>query len=505
MNNHSNRTMRELLDSQKDNNEIAIMAPDKPSLTYKQIYEYAGDLSAALNQFGIGLGDRVAIIMENGPELILSFLATTMKATAFPLNPMYKEEEFAFYLEDIEARALITLPEANELALKLAKPGMVIIQANPQANGSLTFELIKGELPARPEQWAGADDVAMLLHTSGTTGRPKRVPLSHANLIASTSNIVSTYELTSQDRSLCILPLFHIHGIVASALSTLASGGTLICPKGFSARRFWDLVHTYKPTWYTAVPTIHQIILTRVEEHEEIVKNNPFRFVRSCSSSLPPVVLERMEKAYNAPVLEAYGMSEAAHQMTSNPLPPKSHKSGSVGIGFGVDIGIMDEEGNLLPDGEIGEVVIRGANVFNGYDENQEANEESFTDGWFRTGDQGMKDEEGYLFLTGRLKELINRGGEKISPFEIDDVLLRHPSVVEAVSFGAPSKMYGEEVHAALLLKEKVNEDELKTFCSDYLARFKVPVKFHLLEEIPRGATGKIQRTKMAELLGLTT
>jgi len=345
--------------------------------------------------------------------------------------------------------------------------------------------------------------VAMILHTSGTTGRPKRVPLTHANLVASTLNIATTNELTPSDRSLCIMPLFHIHGIVAAALCTLASGGVLICPKGFSAREFWDLVDVYKPTWYTAVPTIHQIILTKVEENQEIVKNNPFRFIRSCSSSLPPAILERMEEAYHAPVIEAYGMSEAAHQMTANPLPPREHKAGSVGIGIGTEIGIMDDHGNLLENGMIGEVVVKGPNIFHGYDNNPEANATAFLDGWFRTGDQGRKDSDGYLFLTGRLKELINRGGEKISPFEIDDVLLRHPAVAEAVAFGAPNSMYGEEVHAALVLKTMVEEEELKAYCSEFLAKFKVPVKFHILEEIPRGATGKIQRSKMAEMLGI--
>ena len=317
-------------------------------------------------------------------------------------------------------------------------------------------------------------------------------------------NIKSTYNLSSEDTALCIMPLFHIHGIVASTLSTLGSGGKLICPSGFNALEFWDLVDTYKPTWYSAVPTMHQTLLSRAEHNKEVIQRNPFRFIRSSSSPLPPVILERLEATFNAPVLEAYGMSEAAHQMASNPLPPAERKPGSVGIGFGVEIGIMDEEGSLLETGELGEVVIKGANVFSGYEQNPQANVEAFTDGWFRTGDQGYKDKDGYLFLTGRFKEIINRGGEKISPIEVDDILLRHPAISAAITFAVPSKVYGEDIHAAVILKELVDEKELRAHCAAQLADFKVPRKFHIVDEIPKGATGKIQRINMAKLLGIS-
>jgi acyl-CoA synthetase (AMP-forming)/AMP-acid ligase II len=330
------------------------------------------------------------------------------------------------------------------------------------------------------------------------------VPIRHRNLATSATNIGATYQLTPADRALCVMPLFHIHGIVASLLSTLASGGAVICPPGFDGLKFWGWVEEFRPTWYSAVPTMHQLLLARAERNAEVIAANRFRFIRSSSAPLPPVVMERLEAAFGAPVLESYGMTEAAHQMASNPLPPAPRKAGSVGVGVGVDVAIMDEAGNLLPQGAKGEVVVRGGNVVDGYENNPEANAAAFVDGWFRTGDQGMLDADGYLLLTGRIKELINRGGEKISPLEIDDVLLRHPAVAEALAFAVPHKILGEEVHAAVVLKAEAGERELREHCARALAEFKVPRQVHILEALPRGATGKLQRITMAKTLGLT-
>jgi acyl-CoA synthetase (AMP-forming)/AMP-acid ligase II len=480
----------------------ALVAPGRPDLNYKQLRRNVESLAAQLNQFGLGRGDRVAIAMPNGPEMVLTFFGVALGCTAAPLNPKYKQEEFAFYFEDTQAKALITLPGTLELAHAAASPEMAIISAVANPDGSLAFELVKGQRTPRPTELAQTNDVAMILHTSGTTSRPKRVPIRHRNLVASATNIKGTYLLGPGDRSLCVMPLFHIHGIVASMLSTLASGGTVIAPpNGFNALEFWSLVETYKPTWYSAVPTMHQMLLARADRNMEVINANPFRFIRSSSASLPPVIMERMEEVFKAPVLESYGMTEATHQMASNPLPPKPHKAGTVGYGHGVKVALMDEVGNLLPQGEIGEVVIQGRNVVDGYENNPEANAKAFTNGWFRTGDQGRIDPDGYLSLTGRLKELINRGGEKISPLEIDDVLLRHPAVAEAMAFAVPHKSLGEDIHAAVVLKDPVAESELRSYCTGLLAEFKVPRKFHILQEIPRGATGKLQRINMAQLL----
>jgi acyl-CoA synthetase (AMP-forming)/AMP-acid ligase II len=343
----------------------------------------------------------------------------------------------------------------------------------------------------------------MILHTSGTTSRPKRVPIRHRHLIASAHNIINAYTLSANDTTLCLMPLFHIHGLVGCMLSTLTSGGTLVCPRGFNALEFWKLVDTFKPTWYSAAPTMHQAILARATRNTEIVKANPFRFIRSSSAPLPLVVIEQMESTLNAPIVESYSMTEAAHLMATNPLPPKVRKPGTVGYGVGVEVGIMDEEGNLLPQGSLGEVVVKGANVIDGYENNPEANAKAFVNGWFRTGDRGKLDEDGYLQLTGRLKELINRGGEKISPLEVDDVLLRHPAVAEALAFAVPHKSLGEDIHAAVVLKAEASEQELKKHCSTMLADFKIPDRIYILDELPRGATGKLQRLNMAKLLNL--
>lgn len=489
-----------------ENDRAALVAPGRPDLSYGRLRENIVALAAQLNSFGLGRGDRVAIAMPNGPEMILAFFGVALAATAAPLNPRYKQEEFAFYYEDTQAKALITLPGTLELAHAAVNPDMAVIEAISNEDGTISFELKRdqGQRPPRPTEQAQSEDVAMILHTSGTTSRPKRVPIKHRNMVASAGNIGGTYQLGPEDRSLCVMPLFHIHGIVASMLSTLASGGTLIAPQnGFNALEFWSLVETYKPTWYSAVPTMHQMLLARSDRNLEVIRANPFRFIRSSSASLPPVIMERMEEVFGAPVLESYGMTEATHQMTSNPLPPKPHKAGTVGYGHGVEVAIMDEEGNMLPQGDIGEVVIKGRNVVDGYENNPEANAKAFTNGWFRTGDQGRMDQDGFLALTGRLKELINRGGEKISPLEIDDVLLRHPSIAEAIAFAVPHKTLGEDIHAAVVLKEQASESELRNYCAGLLAEFKVPRKFHILQEIPRGATGKLQRINMAQLLNL--
>jgi acyl-CoA synthetase (AMP-forming)/AMP-acid ligase II len=364
------------------------------------------------------------------------------------------------------------------------------VQLERTGNGQAAHPQPTGELPR-------GDDVALFLHTSGTTSRPKGVPLTHANLMASIRNIVATYALTPEDTSLIVMPLFHVHGLIGATLSTLLSGGTVIVPTSFSATKFWPAVQEHGATWYSAVPTIHQILLSRADADN--APRSGLRFIRSCSSALAPAVFAQLEERFGAPVLEAYGMTEASHQMSSNPLPAEgARKPGSVGRGTGVEIVILDESGNRLPSGQQGEVSIRGPNVMHGYRNNPDANASSFTGGYFRTGDRGFLDAGGYLTLTGRLKELINRGGEKISPLEVDAVLLEHPAVAEAVSFGVPDPKYGEEVHGAVVLKTAAQADEIVAFCRDRLADFKVPKRIYIADALPRTATGKIQRRHVA-------
>jgi acyl-CoA synthetase (AMP-forming)/AMP-acid ligase II len=360
---------------------------------------------------------------------------------------------------------------------------------------------LSGATGGRSYAAPGIDDTALILHTSGSTGRPKRVPLSHANLSISTRNVADTYQLTADDVSLCVMPLFHVHGLVASTLATLATGGTVVVPAKFNPLSFWRVARDHGATWYSAVPTMHQLLLARAEPGAKPVGAEKLRFIRSCSAALAPQVMHDLEAAFGAPVLEAYGMTEAAHQMASNPLPPASRKPGSVGSGTNVGISIRDEKGNPLPAGERGEVCIHGPNVIRGYENNPEANATAFFGDWFRTGDQGVLDAAGYLSLTGRLKELINRGGEKIAPREIDEVLLAHPAVAEAVCFGAPHPTWGEEVAAAIVLREgsEASESDIIAHCRERLADFKRPKQIFITTGIPRTATGKIQRRLVAQ------
>lgn len=481
-----------------DNGERKHPAVDTLSgaMTYQELADQVDELSAYLTKIGLGKGDRIAMALPNGLEVIASFLAASTVGTAAPLNPSYTRDEFKFYLEDTSARALILPKENSEAARAAAADGKIlIIDASTDGNGRVRFSS-DGQLNNADASDTN-EDIALILHTSGTTSRPKRVPLSHANLLTSARNVANTYQLTGEDISLCVMPLFHVHGLVASTLATFATGGTVVVPPKFNPLSFWSTVRDQRATWYSAVPTIHQVLLSRAKGARPAGAEQ-LRFIRSCSAALAPQVMSDLESTFGAPVLEAYGMTEAAHQMASNPLPPLERKPGSVGRGTAVEIAILDEQGNLLPPGTVGEVSIKGANVFSGYEGNAEANAESFSNGWFRTGDQGTLDQAGYLTLVGRIKELINRGGEKISPREIDEALLRHPSVAEACCFGIPDRVYGEGVAAAVVLKEEATEKDLIAHCRASLSDFKCPTTVYILDSIPRTATGKIQRRNVA-------
>ena len=488
---------------------IAVAAPGRPPLTYARLHARAGAMVASLNALGVGRNDRVAIVLPNGPEMAMAFLGVASAATAAPLNPTYRAEEFDFYLSDLGAGALIVLSGSDSPAIRAAEAlGIPVIELStmPEAEaGAFTLTGTAAAAPAGSPGYAEPDDVALVLHTSGTTSRPKLVPLTHANLCASAEHVRSALDLTPADRCLNVMPLFHIHGLVAAVLASLAAGAEVICTPGFYAPEFFGWMDTFRPTWYSAVPTMHQAILSRAPKHEDVIRRSPLRFIRSSSSALPPQVMAGLEQAFGAPVIEAYGMTEAAHQMASNPLPPRQRKPGSVGLAAGPRIAIMDAAGKLLPAGMQGEVVISGPNVTRGYESNAEANRAAFTDGWFRTGDQGCLDEEGYLSLTGRLKEIINRGGEKISPREIDEVLMDHAAVGQVVTFAIPDGMLGEEVGAAVVLRPGVEatEREIRDFAATRLADFKVPRTVLFLDEIPKGPTGKLQRIGLAGRLGL--
>lgn len=478
--------------------QIAVIDPERNiRVSYEALRTQVRALAEALAAVGIRRGDRVGIALPNGIPMIVAFLAASMAGTAAPLNPGYKEDEFRFFLEDTNARVLLLPLDGADEARRAAADRVLMHSVEMDSAGTVT---LAGVTERRPYQTPSPDDVALILHTSGSTGRPKRVPLSHSNLAISAGNVARSYALTAEDVSLCVMPLFHVHGLVASTLATLSTGGTVVVPGKFNPLGFWRVVRDHKVTWYSAVPTLHQLLLARAGKGGAPPEGaEQLRFIRSCSAALPPQVMHDLEAAFGAPVLEAYGMTEAAHQMASNPLPPGSRVPGSVGPGADVQISIMDENGKHLPSGSRGEVVIQGPNVIRGYENNPEANATSFVDGWFRTGDQGVLDGDGYLTLVGRLKELINRGGEKISPCEIDDVLLTHPAIAEAVCFGVPHPTWGEEVAAAVVLHGAATEAELLGYCRERLADYKRPKQIHIMDAIPRTATGKILRRVVAQ------
>jgi acyl-CoA synthetase (AMP-forming)/AMP-acid ligase II len=481
----------------------AVILPETSTrITYGALRSQIGALAEALVAAGVGPGDRVATALPNGLPAIVCFLAAATAGTAAPLNPAYKEEEFRFYLEDTGARLLLLPAQGAEEARRAAEGRVPVRTVEMTSDGVVQLTGTSARARFKP---AAPEDVALILHTSGSTGRPKRVPLTHANLTISAVNIVRTYALTPDDVSLCVMPLFHVHGLVASTLATLASGGTIVVPGKFNPLSFWRVARDHRATWYSAVPTIHQLLLARGDRGAERLEGSAtLRFIRSCSAALRPQLMHDLEAAFAAPVLEAYGMTEAAHQMASNPLPPAERRAGSVGLATDVKISIMDGNGRHLSPEQPGEVVIQGPNVTRGYENNPEANAASFTDGWFRTGDQGVIDADGYLTLVGRLKELINRGGEKISPQEIDEVLLGHPAIAEAVAFGVPHATWGEEVAAAVVLRPSADsgraasEADLLTYCRERLADYKRPKQIHITDAIPRTATGKIQRRVVA-------
>jgi len=506
------KTVFDLLKAVKDVNAVALSAPDRIDLSYKGLLDLIERSVASVNDLGIGRGDRVAIVLANGPEMATAFMAFAAGATTAPLNPNYRADEYRFYLEDLKARVLVVEEDSTspaiEVAAELGVPVIRLRVTEEMAAGE--FEIIGGDglssgtSPAS-SGLAQADDVGLVLHTSGTTSRPKLVPLSQRNLVASAVSIGNTLKLVPGDRSLNIMPLFHIHGLIATVLSSLAAGASVYCTPGFNALKVFKWLADSKPTWYSAVPTMHQAILSRAKNNADTIAQMKLRFARSSSSSLPPQVMAELEETFGCPVIEAYGMTEATHQMASNPLPPAARKPGTVGIAAGPEVAIMSDDGTFLESGQTGEIVIKGENVTAGYENNPKANEENFTNGWFRTGDQGIMDDEGYLAITGRLKEIINRGGEKISPREVDEVLMDHPAVQQVVTFAIPHDKLGEEVAAVVVLREgeQAEENDIRNFAKCHLADFKVPKKIIFMDEIPKGATGKLQRIGLAEKLGL--
>lgn len=497
------KTIRNMINQQNDD-LIFLTSEKNEKLSYGEFKIFNEKISRQLAATNIINSDRAAIVLPNGPLMASSFLSISSYMSAAPLNPSYKQEEFEFYLDDLKPKFLLVEPNSKSLAVIAAKNlNIPVFEMKISDNQPLgTFELFDKETDYKnPNDY----DEALVLHTSGTTSRPKIVPLSNLNIFTSAVNISKSLKLTADDHCLNIMPLFHIHGLIAVLSASAKVGASVCASNGFNALKFLDLAETQNITWYSGVPTMHQAILLRAQKNSDKAKKLNLRFIRSSSASLPPAIFEQLNDTFQTPVIEAYGMTEATHQMASNPLPPAIQKPGLVGMPAGPEICIMNDKNEKLSQGEIGEICIKGDNVTNGYENNPEANKQSFVNDWFRTGDEGFFDEDGYLKISGRLKEIINKGGEKISPLEVDNILMDFPPIDQALCFGYKDKMLGEDIAVAIKLKENKSctEDDIKSYANEKLAKFKIPKKIFIVEDIPKGSTGKLQRIGLAKKFGL--
>ena len=491
--------------AKRDPGAPAIVAPGGEALSCRELVREVRRFVGWLRSHGVGPGDRVAWVAPNGPHAAIAFLGSAAACTSAPLNPTFREPEFRFYLEDLRPKVLLLLgdqPGAERAAHHLGLRTLEL-RVRPEARPGFDLPDVEDGVDLGPDG-IGPGDIALVLHTSGTTARPKQVLLSQRNLCASARNIATTLGLSGADRGLNMMPLFHIHGLMAGLLAPLRAGASVVCTPGFDARRVREWLDRHRPTWYSAVPAIHMGMRDAFEGQPPPEGGFPFRFVRSSSSALPIAVMASLEALFGVPVIEAYGMTEGSHQIASNPLPPARRKAGTVGLAAGPEIAIRDAAGDSVAPGFDGEIWIRGETVTAGYHDNPVANVASFVDGWFRTGDQGRMDADGYLELTGRLKELINRGGEKVAPVEIDNVLLEHPGVAQAMTCAVPHPTLGEEVGAVVVLRDGspgLTARELVAFAAERLAPYKRPKQILIVPELPKGPTGKVQRVGLWEAL----
>jgi acyl-CoA synthetase (AMP-forming)/AMP-acid ligase II len=501
-------SLRELVEQRgrENANAVFISTPDqRTALTFGAYRDSVLDLAVLLNKKGLKPGGRVAVVLANGLNPAIAILAViAASGVAVPINPRLTEREIAGVLSHSGAGLVLSDQSQSERLPTTFRNGEHCTLASHEAGNpyrlfnpegfSLSENIdVSDSLPT----W---DDPALILYTSGTTGQPKGVVLTHGNLLVNAQYVSTAHRLTSDDRSLCVLPLFHINGFVVTLLAPLLSGGSVIMPQRFQAEQFWQWVHDFQATWFSAVPTIFSILLS----HQEPPRDFPvsLRFARSASAPLPVAVLEEFEQRHRIPVIETYGISEAACQVTANPLPPLQRKPGSAGVPVGNELRVVDEQERPVLPGDVGEVIIRGINVFGGYLDNPAADHEALRNGWFHSGDLGFLDQDGYLFLTGRKKEQINRSGEKISPREVEEIIHRLPEVESVGVVGIPHQLYGEEVAAFITLRpgRSLEPERIREYCREYLAGFKVPREILFVDELPKGPSGKIQRRRLVDI-----
>lgn len=494
------KTFREMLESRAEEfGEKCFMVEPVSGdrMTYRQLEAEARRMGECLGIRGLEKGEGILLLLPNGRNFIRSYFGCGYGGgVAVPANTALRADEIAYLIRDSRCGYILTTEEFAENIPESVRRKREIL------DHGLWLYILKETVPRRQEGLPSVreEDLAMILYTSGTTGSPKGVMLTYHNLLSEAGNICEGHSLSRDDTALCVLPWFHINGLVITLVSSILAGSGIVVTRKFSVTHFWEYIDTYQVTWFSGVPTMYSHLLSRGRAGER--DSQSLRFARSASASLPVAVLEAFEREFGVPVIESYGITEGGSQITTNPLPPGVRKAGSVGLPVGCRIRILAPDGTELPPMEEGEVAIRGENITEGYLRKPEENQIAFKDGWFHSGDMGYLDEDGYLFLTGRLKELINRAGEKFSPREVDEVLYRMPQVELAAAVGVPDGVYGEETAAFIKLREgaSLSEQEVQAFCKDHLAYYKVPKYVRFVDEIPQGGNGKIQRLKLLEM-----
>ena len=483
-------TVRDWLVKRADTGGIAFVFPDtRTGLDWPTLRDEAMSFAGNLTSRGVAKGESVAIVSPNSREGLVALYGTLVGGfRATMINLAAGRDAIAYALGHSGARYAFVHPGCAELFNAANASGVDRIDPEERARAELH--------PVAPE------DHALLMYTSGTTGRPKGVLHSHASLLAGGWTTSIAHELCEQDRGFCVLPVYHINGLCVTVMGALVSGGSLAIVSRFSASKFWEHASRAQVTWFSAVPTIISHLLHGDADPDEACRRR-LRFGRSASSALAIETQSAFEKRFSVPIVETMGLTETAAQILSNPLPPGVRKIGSPGIGYGCDVEIQGSDGARVESGTEGEIVVRGPNVMLGYLNDAEATKATFRNGWLRTGDLGRMDQDGYIFVTGRLKELIIKGGENIAPREVDEALYTHPDVIEAAAFARKSDQYGETVEAAVRVRigSPITSTELQSICQKRLGVFKTPDVSHFLDELPKGPSGKIQRLKLAELI----
>ncbi len=504
-------TLRSIIDERanREPNKVYMVAPEAQlELTYGQLRNDSLNFASHLMRLGLKKGEKVSFMLGNGYQTTKIFFGTMYAGLVIsPINLMSQPSQLAYVLDHSDTN-LVFFTEDQKEKLETAaskikrKIKLVLIDNDAEAIFSANDDLFDFTLPEITEE-----DDALLLYTSGTTGLPKGVILTHKNLIAGGENTALAHGLTDEDRALCSLPLYHINGEVVTAVTPLVSGGSVVMQHTFSISNFWELISEYACTWFSVVPTIISYLTNATDLEGKDLNIDQLRFGRSASSALPPSLHKAFEKKFRVSIVETMGLTETAAPVFSNPMDPSKRKYGSPGQAVGNIAKIIDAEGNEVPRGRPGEIMIKGNNVMKGYYKAPDITAKTLEpDGWLHTGDLGYIDEDGFAFVTGRLKELIIKGGENIAPREIDEALYKHPAVLDAAAVGIPDDDYGQEIMACVALKPDftTTEEELRNHCLECLGKFKTPKIIKFLNELPKGPSGKIQRLKLPEIVKIS-